>query len=896
MGLKILLASLLILLPTVSNADRLSLKDNSPNLAQALAAVQPTARQLALAVGAESISLPVDSAAPDATATVPQVAQVYGGIAQNFGMVTAVAPTTIPVLNPNPHDPNIYQGMTPEEVLALFAASLDNSQWRALTDEKGLGYTALNSDDQRAIFQALFPNGKLILHRSPTSAEQDKQYFATAAAGGKPDDADKALDVLDQTTRKDHSNELSQARLRLAKHMTFGISSPDGTSITQTDPDKDTSSAEHWEFAQDHSVANTYYGVVVRAMQPNVLKPADVNYDESSLNTVVSVLGCKRVGDLVTAISKATGLELYVDRRWEAKSLTIVGAQTSAPARDILHALALCLGGTYRRVGTAYVLTDDLIGTGTIRQRWVELQTDAEARKVKVLTDAQQQLGKTHSWQDLSWTGDPLDPTVDQQKQAENSKSEMVRLPYDQLDPAQQAFIKGFIDQRQQLHTDEATLIQQYPAFASGLPMSTAVPAPGGRVTLVFTPRLELLLPSLKEPVTMPVQMFPEGLFGHPDTQREVPVNDAQGMAEGNAPKLAAMLRTIPYRAVLAHPQSPAEVDRLVALMKKTGMNALYLDVFSGGVSRLTAHPNILDEALARTRGTGIVVYPTLNLYNWDSQVRAEVTDLSILGETSLAALIREQFHLPSDFPSQPAPLFVSPSAAEVRQTLLHLTHQALRPGIAGIVWRDAAVPGYAPGDDFTRLSLGYLESARLSFLRKNHADPLDISPGFPTDQADLTIPGFDENATNVALEQQWETTRVNARLALLRSMHTETGVLPILAERDTKIAGTDDWYGSWDSPQATLPEFHGSTEDVQSLFAWGQAKAQSHLTMRVISPQDLLTANSGTFLQTEFPQGRWGGFVLDSDAPATLSNATDHPQDLTSSLEHLANVLHHAP
>ena len=76
--------------------------------------------------------------------------------------------------------------------------------------------------------------------------------------------------------------------------------------------------------------------------------------------------------------------------------------------------------------------------------------------------------------------------------------------------------------------------------------------------------------------------------------------------------------------------------------MKALGLNQLWLDVFSGGHSHLDkppgGGPDILTEALARTKGTGIAVIPALNLLRWGADPPPDACDLTALGETSAQA------------------------------------------------------------------------------------------------------------------------------------------------------------------------------------------------------------------------------------------------------------------
>ena len=85
-------------------------------------------------------------------------------------------------------------------------------------------------------------------------------------------------------------------------------------------------------------------------------------------------------------------MELYADPRYSDRKLSVQG--TSASAGDLLRALALAVTGTWRVVGPAYLLTDDLEGLGVRQGRiqdWVDrsvlLAENREAKAVLARTD-----------------------------------------------------------------------------------------------------------------------------------------------------------------------------------------------------------------------------------------------------------------------------------------------------------------------------------------------------------------------------------------------------------------------------------------------------------------------------------------------------------------------------
>ncbi len=129
-----------------------------PTLDTALAQSAPPEGTVWLAVGAEKTPLPGGSEVPHSPASALQIANAFGRLLRSFGPVTAFAPPTMVVLNAEPVNPNPYDGLPDDEALKLLAASLTDSQWRALTGDQGLGADDLSTGTQRQLLAALLPH------------------------------------------------------------------------------------------------------------------------------------------------------------------------------------------------------------------------------------------------------------------------------------------------------------------------------------------------------------------------------------------------------------------------------------------------------------------------------------------------------------------------------------------------------------------------------------------------------------------------------------------------------------------------------------------------------------------------------------------------------------------
>jgi len=324
-------------------------------LAQALAAAPPT-NGLLLTVSAEQVTLPDGTEPPAADAGVSDIAAAFGDQTVSFDAVTAIAPSTMAILNTQPDAPNLDADLSPMTALNMLAASLDDRQWQALTSEQGLGLTDLTDDTQRGLFHSLF---------------RQKQLWVSSE--------DPALESVPQEQRPDVRNltdQIDATRIRIGQTAKIYLHDTQGKMIYYHAARSDAADRLH-TYRPKTPPLPAEHGVRLKAPVPNTLKPSDLAFDGHILQSLVSIANIKTVGDLVTRIGSKAGLELYADPHYAGRTVTIQGAATTAPAADLLRVVCLCVTGTFRKVGPAYVLTDDLAGVGTRRKHLEEWEDAA---------------------------------------------------------------------------------------------------------------------------------------------------------------------------------------------------------------------------------------------------------------------------------------------------------------------------------------------------------------------------------------------------------------------------------------------------------------------------------------------------------------------------------------
>ncbi len=283
--------------------------------------------------------------------------------------------------------------------------------------------------------------------------------------------------------------------------------------------------------------------------------------------------------------------------------------------------------------------------------------------------------------------------------------------------------------------------------------------------------------------------------------------------------------------------------------------------------------PDIVTEALNRTRGTGIRVYADLSLLAWGDDPPQNVRDLTITDLDNRAEAIRADTVTPSTdiddagklIPFTPPPVQAGPFSRAVQQTLLALVQAlAARPGLAGFVWEDAKT-----GDN-----LGYTPDRRLAFLRAFGADPLDFAPGI-TLGADTALPLFDDATVDGRLQDAWTKANLTANTALLGRLRDAARrgdgmALPVLMAQEL---AQKSWFASWDDPSHLPPPLRDLTlpDDADSA---ASALKSARTQGAVVLPRETLgydgdTAALARKLQDDAKSLPGSGFVLEGSGSA---------------------------
>ena len=735
----------LLCLPALLPPARLHAEGAAPTLEAALAHAKPSSAGFALTLDAASVTLPKEAVLPGDPLAGPEVGALYGQKTQLFGAVTAIAPPTITVVYAPPETPNPYDGMPPGQVMHLLCPSFTPAQWKAFLSPAGVGYFQMTSEAQTALFGALFPGGHLEIVE------------------------DNPIGDNDPNSKRDFSGDaLKSARLRLGSMTTLALQSTDdpnshlfgaGMRPAHSPPRFIMTNVE----VRD---VNREYGAQVRESVPNTPKAGQIAFDAPALKAAVPLAGVKTVDDLIERIGQTVKTEIYADPRFGSRRVTLSPAvgPPSAPAADLLQAAALCVGGVYRRVGPAYVLTDDVLGLGTKHAAWKEFEDKAQ----RLLPGGDPFSPAMAANPDLPYTvkdipdsGDPLAFTPQQREQYWNEWAKLpgqtsrpsfdVTVPFSRLSPAQKEAAEMMQADNEKHHWETRL---------------------GGTVTVQESPMVEALLPSVRGPIEI-FESY-DSLLPYPELTPAEKVAERKHFKERDpeladfetpAPDFSLTLRRFSRRAAKIAPATAKETSQEMAALQALGFSEVWVQIAPGPAASDADAPARLAQAVAEGKKRGLRVLPSLSLLHWAQGTDPSVLDCDIQGKTVFPRY---------SVPFSPAASPFAPAVARRMSGLVRALGSV--SGIGGMVWEDTLSTGYEAGAEEQGSSgtgFGYGDAGRLAFLRLAHADPMDlVNSGYSVARANVQVPGFgDGGSQDRRLFTAWCHARTDTERRFLMSL-----------------------------------------------------------------------------------------------------------------------------
>lgn len=624
------------------------------------------------------------------------------------GTVAVFAPATMVTLATRLPEPNIFADMPFGDRMNLFRSTLTPEQLRKLTSPEGIGVGDV-SGEQRPLFLALLPDQMHI-----------RRYTGDIGAQPSP-----PIQVT--------PSQRTGTRISLRKQLDWSFVFEGGGGLLSMGNSYIPPGTVKLSLIPTQSIimsgmSNTYYGVTLREKQSSRLKQGDLPLDWNALNPMVSLEGAKTVGELIDRIRQATGVEIYADTRYSSLKVHLRGA--SARAGDILTALCYGVTGTFRKVGTIYILTNDRAGfvprIVNIRDWLLRGEGALQSLLQKIAEKAEQQPPTEIPWN----PEDPNTPSTELQKNLPNRPpqlrsvfvngtsvpQEIPTIPISDLPPGIQASIRSQLENRpappipgqpeRTLRTDAVTVYTREQTFLV-IPGIGAVEAEGFNIS------------------TRPLQRRPSVIPPLPANSLDIP-------------------DTLTDRALVIAPQDIAETQALIRAAGSRSYKKVWLAV-------LPTDQKLLEVAIQEGQAAGVRIGAFVRVLRAGGDTTLPL-DRNPLGESSLELAARrvanpEIMESPSASEEQKIASariladrekrwgdWIRCDQPEVRAKLVtRIATLARIPGLDGIALTDLVAPGYEA--DISGLtnraegetSFGYTEEMRQAFIRQYSIDPIDF-------------------------------------------------------------------------------------------------------------------------------------------------------------------------
>lgn len=690
-----------------------------------------------------------------------------------LGSLSVIAPTEMVYIDASLKEPpNLYDGLPRTDKVFYLMSVLDADQWK-IACTSGVGLADLRQD-QKAVLRSILPS----------------QFTYDNELVGK---GNSLLPNPNSPAKATLSPEEEQGvRLHFFQDVELGVKLQNGgfSAVSAQLGDRHLVGKPYLR-RSDNAVEDqtTLYGVQIRKVLDNRLKPSDLNYKSKALDVPVPLVKTATIGEACHAVGAACGLKLVADVR--ISGLTVAGYGESARAGDILQAIALSVTGTFRKVGETYVLTSDLEGIGVKRLRIDAWKSDLEGQTRRRVQEWKRTIGGKGGSRSIAMrTGgalpinDAMAKFMSDYHEDDGSKT----LPASQLPPEWQAVLNSGTSHfaNTQLRTDVAF--------------------PYGEVFWNF------VLPDGR-----PLEW--EESLGHVQelTHDRGPAPDYLSKSE---------FRTIELRsgssaAALFKTDDLSVAAKLPELAASHGFEEVWIQTWSG---------ECLKEVLKKASALHLRARLVLKPWEVPHGKRTSKPDRNILGQTSVQAenLFENSFDWVESSPIWgrppigPGTLMApdDPSRDAIWHQLIELSKT---DGLSGVVLCDTEPRGYEPKNTIYYfhvsghfLDLGYTAPQREQFLTENQVDPVDIVDRriLNYDKLDLSLPFFGD-PRNVAVDQpsgslgKWNRFRAEINKRAIQEL-TSRMTPPILAQPRQQFRDTLTLDGvqvlPWDS-RSEFPE-----------------------------------------------------------------------------------------
>ena len=709
-----------------------------------------TASDTIIAVGVDGLLPTAGQTAPSTGAAPGDAAAAFGYVAHDFGGATAVGPATLPAIQAQaPQAP-----MSDADLLTLFTASLDQGQWNAFRSDAGIGLGDLTSDDQVNLFRSFFLPGAM---KAVYNFEPNEEVPVAEKLPGVPETIPNPIISPDDIPN-------IRLRLGLRPEIELPVNSQSEKSYIDCRVDDDTSIPATYVIAHSRAEAGPFFD-----SRPNAPSIDDLPADADWAKRPFALRAGETVADVLQTLRTAGAPEIYASPWYETLTLTVAGARTSTVSTaDVLRSIAFAVGGAYRKVGDVYVLAPDSTGAGA---RWIALVDEVRQAKADRARQVDQAAADgtprtladlTSEWSRIGLTSDQLAALRD----TGNGFPDTEDLPVGAMTPQQQDYV------------------QRSEARLAGLLGPTAVDTTA-TPRIVLRPYLQALVPGIDAPAEFDTGAALAQIF---------PVTTPTAPAAGDAPpSIRSLILACRRRAAIVDIHAKGEVDDIVSAAAHAGMNEIWIKAEGDDA------PAEFAEAVSAAQTNGIgKVFAYVDALDWSGSTAATAAlkDLTANGQPWADAVAGRPG-------LDPASVYVSPFLADVKTAgLARVRAVAAFPGSAGLVLGSTVPPGYGESTSSSttpktlslpvsggvarnepgwvsdsaqqyEVELGYTVTAREQFVRKTHADPIDVLPPL-AEPFDRGLRYGRDRSLDDDLYAHWAKFRANAADALEKSLLDE--------------------------------------------------------------------------------------------------------------------------
>lgn len=608
-----------------------------------------------------------------------------------LGGLTAVVPRQTAAYDDRlASPPNAYAGLPRRTTVVYLLSLLDARGWAKATGP-GLGLADLNGKSREILASIL-----------PRSLTWEKRHLDFQ---GLPDA------TLGQGTIPDGSWPKVRLRVQRSLDLMIPFVAGGGYLGVPTEVERGVPDTVRLDRLSEPAQENTTrFGFPMRSLVDNRLKRGQL--DTGRLKGTVDLSARTTVGEALRLVGTSSGQEMLCDLRVSGLSVVRFG---SGPIRAgaLADALALAVGGTYRRIGPAYALVSDVTGLGQRQLRQLDWQEENQAKADLALDRWAHEIDRRGFLK-----GVPFDPA-----NALGPKEALLpyldrpgEIPVSDLTPEQRALI-GYVR-------------------ATRTPGSLRADRVAAQTSLRYRfvlPDGEALTPesdTLRLPAASPQAL----------RASDAPSTPLPPSADGSATTLVVRLKDV---AAARSALTAAQAHGVREMWVETENRDVLAMIAKGGIAtRLVIRPWVWRVAKAPA-------FPDRNLLGYGG------SDLVARLDRDREWNRRERSGLSANRPLEP---IVSPQDPSWPARKAAWNALAQTPGLAGIVLLDSQPRGYEAGRTTTTVSgyggviatkstLGYSESERLAFFRQFGVDPIDLGTPMLRGDIDLSAPFFSDDA-----------------------------------------------------------------------------------------------------------------------------------------------------